>query len=88
MRYLRPMGDPWNGAVVGMIHLYEYQQQALDAEARHRAERPDETRLAIVLPTGTGKGTILAERAGEGLNRFGPLAFGCPVKWRVLKVHK
>lgn len=48
-----------------MIHLYEYQQQALDAETRHRAEHPDETRLAIVLPTGTGKGTILAERAAR-----------------------
>ncbi len=46
-----------------MIHLYDFQQQALDAEARHRREHPDETRLAIVLPTGTGKGTILAERA-------------------------
>lgn len=46
-----------------MTVLYEFQQQALDAEARHRAEHPDETRLAIVLPTGTGKGTILAERA-------------------------
>lgn len=29
------------------------------------------------------------ERAsGEGLNRFGPLTFGCPVKWRVLEVGK
>lgn len=46
-----------------MIKLYSYQQQALDAEVRHRGEHPDETRLAIVLPTGTGKGTILAERA-------------------------
>lgn len=46
-----------------MTTLYEFQQQALDAEARHRAEHQEETRLAIVLPTGTGKGTILAERA-------------------------
>lgn len=29
------------------------------------------------------------ERAsGEGLNRFGPLTFGCPVKWRVIEVGK
>lgn len=45
------------------VRLYDFQQQALEAEARHRREHPDETRLAIVLPTGTGKGTILAERA-------------------------
>lgn len=48
-----------------MIRLYDFQQQALDAEARHRVEHPDETRLVIVLPTGTGKGTILAERAAR-----------------------
>lgn len=52
-----------------MIHLYEYQQQALDAETRHRAKHPDETRLAIVLPTGTGKGTILAERCIRHLRK-------------------
>lgn len=43
--------------------LRPYQQQALEAERRHRAECPDETRLAIVLATGLGKGTIIAERA-------------------------
>lgn len=48
-----------------MTRLYDFQQQALKAEARHRVEHPDETRLAIVLPTGTGKGTILAERAAR-----------------------
>lgn len=45
------------------IRLRPYQQQALAAETTHRAERPDETRLAIVLATGLGKGTIIAERA-------------------------
>lgn len=46
-----------------MTILREYQVQALEAEARHRAEHPDETRLAIVMATGLGKGTIIAERA-------------------------
>ncbi len=46
-----------------MIHLRQYQQDALTAERKHRAEHPEENRLAIVLPTGTGKGTILAARA-------------------------
>jgi superfamily II DNA or RNA helicase len=45
------------------IHLRQYQQEALEAEARHRAEHPDETRLAIVLPTGAGKTITFAERA-------------------------
>ena len=45
------------------IHLRQYQLDALDAEARHRAEHPDETRLAIVMPTGTGKSFTMAERA-------------------------
>jgi len=45
------------------IHLRGYQQDALTAERKHRAEHPEENRLAIVLPTGTGKGTILAARA-------------------------
>src|SRR4051812_3137043 len=45
------------------FELREYQRQALEAEARHRAEHPDETRLAIVMATGLGKGTIIAERA-------------------------
>jgi superfamily II DNA or RNA helicase len=43
--------------------LFDFQEQALAAEAEHRREHPGETRLAIVLPTGTGKATILAERA-------------------------
>jgi superfamily II DNA or RNA helicase len=46
-----------------MIHLRDYQVQALEAERRHRAETPEENRLAIVLPTGTGKAIIIAERA-------------------------
>lgn len=45
------------------FRLHDFQEQALAAEAEHRREHPDETRLAIVLPTGTGKATILAERA-------------------------
>jgi superfamily II DNA or RNA helicase len=45
------------------IHLRPYQLQALEAEDRHRAEHPDETRLAIVMATGLGKTIVLAERA-------------------------
>lgn len=45
--------------------LRDYQIQALAAEAAHRRDVPDETRLAIVLPTGTGKGTIIAHRAAS-----------------------
>lgn len=43
--------------------LFDFQEQALEAEARHRRERPDETRLAIVLPTGAGKAYTLCARA-------------------------
>ena len=46
-----------------MIKLRDFQQQALEAETRHRADHPDETRLAVVLPTGTGKTVLFAERA-------------------------
>lgn len=60
--------------------LYDYQQQALEAETRHRAEHPDETRLAIVLPTGTGKGTILAERAFRYVDQ-GPTDDSVPPPW-------
>jgi superfamily II DNA or RNA helicase len=52
------------------ITLFDYQQQALDAEAEHRRDHPEETRLAIVLPTGTGKGVIIAERALRFLESF------------------
>jgi superfamily II DNA or RNA helicase len=45
------------------VRLRLYQIQALEAEARHRAEHPDETRLAIVMATGLGKTIIMAERA-------------------------
>lgn len=61
------------------VRLYDYQQQALEAEARHRAEHPDETRLAIVLPTGTGKGTILAERAARYVTSFEEAGLRCLV---------
>lgn len=43
--------------------LRPYQEQAIAAEAQHRAEHPDETRLAIVMATGLGKGMIIAARA-------------------------
>jgi superfamily II DNA or RNA helicase len=46
-----------------MISLRDYQVQALEAERKHRETEPAETRLAIVLPTGTGKSITLAERA-------------------------
>lgn len=46
-----------------MISLRQYQEDALEAEARHRFEHPDETRLAIVMATGLGKGMIIAARA-------------------------
>jgi superfamily II DNA or RNA helicase len=52
------------------FRLYDFQEQALEAEARHRAEHPDETRLAIVLPTGTGKSMVLAERARRFVESF------------------
>jgi superfamily II DNA or RNA helicase len=46
-----------------MITLFDYQEDALKAEARHRFEHPGETRLAIVMATGLGKGMIIAARA-------------------------
>lgn len=46
-----------------MITLRDYQEQALQAEAQHRIEHPEETRLAIVMATGLGKGMIIAARA-------------------------
>jgi superfamily II DNA or RNA helicase len=46
-----------------MIQLRDYQEQALEAEAQHRADHPEETRLAIVMATGLGKGMIIAARA-------------------------
>lgn len=45
------------------LALRDYQEQALAAEAQHRAEHPDETRLAIVMATGLGKSIVMAERA-------------------------
>jgi len=50
--------------------LYDFQEQALEAEARHRADHPEETRLAIVLPTGTGKAYTLCARAVRHLDSF------------------
>jgi superfamily II DNA or RNA helicase len=45
------------------LRLRPYQSQALLAESQHRAEHPEETRLAIVMATGLGKGQIIAFRA-------------------------
>jgi hypothetical protein len=52
------------------LALREYQQQALDAEARHRIEHLDETRLAIVMATGLGKTIVMAERARRYITSF------------------
>lgn len=54
-----------------MIPLRDYQIQALAAEREHRETEPAETRLAIVLPTGTGKAITLAERARAFLHEDG-----------------
>lgn len=48
--------------------LREYQEQALAAEDAHRAEHPEQNRLAIVLPTGAGKTITFAERARRWLD--------------------
>lgn len=58
--------------------LFDFQEQALAAEAEHRREHPDETRLAIVLPTGTGKGHPLDTEVPtpDGLRRWGDLVAG------------
>ena len=48
--------------------LREYQEQALAAEDAYRAEHPDQNRLAIVLPTGSGKTITFAERARRFLD--------------------
>jgi len=53
------------------INLRSYQEEALAAEAAHRAEHPNETRLAIVLPTGAGKTITFAERARRHLRETG-----------------
>jgi len=50
--------------------LFDCQEQALESEAKHRREHPDETRLAIVLPTGTGKAYTLCARAVRYLDSF------------------
>src|ERR1044071_73474 len=50
------------------IQLRQYQLDALEAEAEHRREHPEETRLAIVLPTGAGKTITFAERARRFLD--------------------
>lgn len=52
------------------VKLFEIQEQALAAEDDHRAEHPEQNRLAIVLPTGTGKTTLFSERARRYLDSF------------------
>jgi superfamily II DNA or RNA helicase len=53
---------------VSRVKLFEIQEQALAAEDAHRAEHPEQNRLAIVLPTGTGKTTLFSERARRFLD--------------------
>lgn len=50
------------------VKLFEIQEQALAAEDAHRAEHPEQNRLAVVLPTGTGKTTLFSERARRFLD--------------------
>jgi superfamily II DNA or RNA helicase len=52
------------------LTLRQYQEQALAAEAQHRIDHPDETRLAIVMATGLGKTIVMAERAVRFLDSF------------------
>lgn len=52
------------------VKLFDIQKQALAAEDAHRAEHPEQNRLAVVLPTGTGKTTLFSERARRYLDSF------------------
>jgi superfamily II DNA or RNA helicase len=45
------------------LALRNYQEQALESEKQHRLAIPEETRLAVVMATGLGKGQIIAFRA-------------------------
>lgn len=47
------------------VHLRPYQEQALAAEAQHRIDHPEETRLAIVMATGLGKTIVMAAKAAH-----------------------
>jgi superfamily II DNA or RNA helicase len=67
-----------------MISLRDYQVQALAAERKHRESEPAETRLAIVLPTGTGKAITLAERARAFLEETSKPGGPWPLARRVL----
>src|SRR4051812_4664315 len=49
------------------IQLRSYQEQCLTDLATHRAEHPDETRLAVVMPTGLGKTITFAAEADRWL---------------------
>jgi superfamily II DNA or RNA helicase len=50
-----------------VIKLRSYQEQCLTDLARHRAEKPDETRLAVVMATGLGKTITFAAEADRWL---------------------
>lgn len=52
------------------IHLRDYQEQCLADLARHRAEEPDETRLAVVMATGLGKTITFAAEADRWLKDY------------------
>jgi superfamily II DNA or RNA helicase len=66
------------------IRLRNYQEQALAAEALHRAEHPEETRLAIVAATGLGKTILMAERARRFLEETRKPGGPWPLAHRVL----
>src|SRR4051812_41628780 len=50
-----------------MIRLRDYQEQCLTDLARHRAEKPEETRLAVIMATGLGKTITFAAEADRWL---------------------
>jgi superfamily II DNA or RNA helicase len=66
------------------IELRQYQEQALQAEAQHRIEHPEETRLAIVMATGLGKGMIIAARAVRAIEEAFFRTGTCGKQGRVL----
>lgn len=49
------------------IKLRDYQEQCLADLPRHRAEKPDETRLAVIMATGLGKTITFAAEADRWL---------------------
>lgn len=53
-----------------MVTLFDYQEQALQAEATARREHPDETRLLVQMATGLGKSVTLCTDAARYLDSF------------------